>query len=178
VVRSGIHALQQASGQFGPIPGKFGNDNIAEQTIQSFYNAIPDDSKFEAKASTTRRTTQFSGCTLTLTRSFATTRYLIFDITLQAFYPWEVTEICLPMDLRIGGAINDRGFVSTQVAYRRYYNSGGCRYYNSAVLLLTTSMFVTSVEYRPTNLTYVTCMGPKYNVLQVLRLHLCRLEDV
>ncbi len=36
----GICALEQASGQFGPIPGKFGNNNISEQTIQSFYNLI------------------------------------------------------------------------------------------------------------------------------------------
>ena len=91
---TGIQALQQASGQFGPIPGKFGNTNISEQTIQSLYNNIPELGKICAKVSFDPRTNRL----LWLFNDIYDDRYrynkcLLYDLTLQAFFLWEFGAI-------------------------------------------------------------------------------------
>lgn len=90
----GIQALQQASGQFGPIPGRFGNTNIAESTIQTFYNEIDSNAKHYAKAIYDPR----NNLIIWLYCSDSANGYeydslLLYDMTLQAFYPWQVSSI-------------------------------------------------------------------------------------
>lgn len=90
----GIQALQQASGQFGPIPGRFGNTNIAEETIQTFYNNISGDAKHSAKGILDDNNNVIYW--LYNTAGSANNSYdgvLVYDVTLQAFYPWKFTTI-------------------------------------------------------------------------------------
>jgi hypothetical protein len=87
---TGIQALQQASGQFGPIPGKFGNTNITEQTIQSLYNDINELYKKNAKALFDPRTNRLMWLfNDSFTDLFQYNKCLLFDLTLQAFFLWE-----------------------------------------------------------------------------------------
>lgn len=150
----GIHALEQASGQFGPIPGKFGNTNIAETTIQSFYNEIPEDSKEAAKgvydpknnviqwlySSDEAKAEQFD-------------RVLIFDVTLQAFYPWDIGK---PVNgPRIVGVFLDSGMLSQEIQ-ETVSTTGGQLVTTNLLDNVSTSVYNTNVENRPTNLTYIT----------------------
>lgn len=110
----GIQALQQASGQFGPIPGRFGNTNIAEQTIQTFYNNIPGDSKHSAKSVLDTN----NNVIYWLYNSQGTTNcdydsVLAYDVTLQAFYPWKFTRI--NNGPRITGLFLDEGYLESSV---------------------------------------------------------------
>jgi hypothetical protein len=105
----GIQALQQATGQFGPIAGRFGNTNIAESTIQTFYNEIPINSKHAVKAVYDPRKN-----TITWLYSSVDTTYheydstLTYDLTLQAFYPWKFSNFADgPI---ITGLFNDVGY--------------------------------------------------------------------
>jgi hypothetical protein len=105
----GIQALQQASGQFGPIPGRFGNTNIAEQTVQSFYNDIPSESKHYAKSLYDPR----NNLIIWLYSSgfgdvYEYDSMLLYDLTLQAFYPWKVTSVL--EGPRITGLFLDQGY--------------------------------------------------------------------
>ncbi len=93
---TGIDALEQASGQFGPIPGKFGNTSISEQTIQSLFNDIPIVCKYHTKVLYDNRNNRLlwlynNGNTLTGKNEYNTV--LLFDLTLQAFFLWEFAEI-------------------------------------------------------------------------------------
>lgn len=108
----GIQAIQQASGQFGPIANKFGNTNIAEQTIQTFYNEIPEQSKHMAKGCLDSRNNTIYW--LYSSDEAATYEYdsvLIYDITLQAFYPWKISE--LVGGPRINGLFLDTGYLDS-----------------------------------------------------------------
>lgn len=90
----GIQALQQASGQFGPIPGKFGNTNISEQTIQTLFNEIPEANKLYVKTCYDTRNNRIIW--LYDDRfgvPWAYNKALIFDLTLQAFFLWEFSYI-------------------------------------------------------------------------------------
>lgn len=91
---TGIQAMQQATGQFGPIPGKFGNTNISEQTIQTLYNEIPELGKICAKVEFDPRNNRL----LWLFNDKYDNKYrynkcLLYDLTLQAFFLWEFGEI-------------------------------------------------------------------------------------
>ena len=108
----GIQAIQQASGQFGPISGRFGNTNIAEQTIQTFYNGIGSTSKKLAKGVLDPR----NNIVYWLYASKDSNRFeydsvLIYDITLQAFYPWQFTS--LAGGPRINGVFLDSGYLES-----------------------------------------------------------------
>lgn len=152
----GIQALEQASGQFGPIPGKFGNTNIAEQTIQSFYNAIPELSKanckgvFDPKNSIVQWVYSDDGDT---PKDY--NRVLIYDVTLQAFYPWEVgNEVDSP---KIKGVFLDTDYLS-ELSLDTVTASGG-PVTDNALADVNVEVFNTSIATRPTNLTYVTKVG-------------------
>lgn len=153
----GIQALQQSSGQFGPIPGKFGNTNIAEQTIQSFYNSIPDTCKVSAKAcyDTRNNTVQW----VYSSDSGAARRYdsvLIFDVTLQAFYPWAVSyESGFP---QIVGVFLDIGTLSSTIIEKVVDNSSNIVTANDGSEV-SISVTDSQTVNRPTNLTYVTKVG-------------------
>lgn len=90
----GIQAMQQASGQFGPVPGKFGNTNISEQTIQSLFNAIEENKKQKVKAAYDPRNNRvmwiFNDA---FEEDCFYNKCLLFDLTLQAFFLWEFGEI-------------------------------------------------------------------------------------
>ena len=90
----GIQAIQQANGSFGSITGRYDNTNIAEQTIQTFYNEIPDASKHLAKGLLDPRNNIIYW--LYSSADNGVPEYdsvLIYDITLQAFYPWKFSRI-------------------------------------------------------------------------------------
>lgn len=108
----GIQAIQQASGQFGPIPGRFGNTNISEQTIQTFYNNIPPTSKSAVKSILDERNNVVYWL-YSSTDSFVSEydSVLCFDLSLQAFYPWKFSM--LSNGPRINGIFLDSGYVES-----------------------------------------------------------------
>ncbi|MAZ33831.1 MAG: hypothetical protein Tp178MES00d2C33159091_33 [Prokaryotic dsDNA virus sp.] len=88
----GIDAMQQASGQFGPIPGKFGNTSVSEQTIQSIINEIPETQRQYVKSCFDPRNNTVMWLFSDGIASSYYYRYnkvLLFDVTLQAFFLWE-----------------------------------------------------------------------------------------
>lgn len=155
----GIQALQQSSGQFGPIPGKFGNTNIAEQTIQSFYNSINDICRVSAKAvyDTRNNVVQW----VYSSDSSAPRRYdsvLIYDVTLQAFYPWTISYASgFP---QLVGVLLDIGTLSSTITENVQDNSLITVTANDASNVFI-SITDSQVVNRPTNLTYVTKVNDK-----------------
>ena len=154
----GIHALEQASGQFGPIPGKFGNDSISEQTIQTFYNNIPDDAKRHAKGIYDPKINVVQWMYSDNASYQTYDKILNFDVTLQAFYPWEVSEPEGSSAPRVVGAILDVNQLVASVEDDVVDN-------NSEVVTdisldnVTVLVYNTTVEDRPTNITYLTSVG-------------------
>lgn len=150
----GIHALEQASGQFGPIPGKFGNTNIAEQTIQSYYNNIPEKSRQFAKGVYDPKNNVIQW--LFNSTENNQNRYdsiLNFDVTLQAFYPWSISDF--PNGPEVAGVFVDIGAL-TQLFDEDVVDSFGVTVVNSALEDVIVQDVETSVENKPTNLTYTT----------------------
>lgn len=151
----GIHALEQTSGQFGPIPGKFGNTNIAETTIQSFYNDIPEACRQKAKAVYDPKNNIVQWLYSVEHNDYHYTHVLNFDVTLQAFYPWEISEESgHPF---IAGVFVNRGSL-TQEVQEEVTSTLGTVVSNS-LDTVETLVYNTNVENRPTNLTYVTIVG-------------------
>jgi hypothetical protein len=154
----GIHALAQESGQFGPIPGKFGNTNIAESTIQTFYNNIPEQCKTHAKGVYDPKNNVVQW--LYSEDEEAKSRYdkvLLFDVTLQAFYPWEISTHEDDDPPKVAGVFVDTGLVSQQFSETVTASSGTVT--NNNLETVSTDVYTTNVENRPTNLTYVTAVG-------------------
>lgn len=146
----GIQALQQASGQFGPIPNRFGNTNIAEQTIQTFYNSIGTNAKHKVKATFDPLNNLIYWIYNTDDSDiFEYNGILIYDITLQAFYPWEVSQ--LEGGPRINGAFIDSGYIeasSTEAVtdLNVPVTDGG----------IGVSVFIGSLNLKPSSLYYLT----------------------
>jgi hypothetical protein len=89
----GIMGVQQSVGMYGPISGSFDKMNISEQTIQSFYNGIADAAKVEVKGLFDPK----ANVVMWLYRDSAVlaSQYnsvLIFDLILEAFYPWRFSK--------------------------------------------------------------------------------------
>lgn len=150
----GIHALEQASGQFGPIPGKFGNDNIAEQTIQSYYNDIPDECKQNAKATYDPKTNVVQWLfSMDIDNPRIYTNILNFDLTLQAFYPWEVSSA--EGSPKIRGVFLDRKLLINEFT-EEVTTIGDLPVTTISLDIVETSVYNSVVEDRPTNITYIT----------------------
>lgn len=86
----GIQAMSQRMGQYGPIDDKFDRTNIAEKTIQTFYNGIAQPFRDATKASydPSTNTIQWLFRDNTMPNRFGYNRVLNLDLTLGAFYPW------------------------------------------------------------------------------------------
>lgn len=151
----GIHALEQASGQFGPIPGKFGNTNIAETTIQSFYNNIPEDSKKKVKGVYDPKNNVIQWLYSEDYNHNRYTHVLLYDLTLQAFYPWKIGEE--PGFPFVAGVFINKGSVTQEVQEEISAELGTVL--DNSLDTVTTLVYNTNVENRPTNLTYVTVVG-------------------
>lgn len=148
----GINALEQSSGQFGPIPGKFGNTNITETTIQSFYNEIPEESKRHAKAIYDPKNNVVQWLYASDgANPRAHDRVLNFDVTLQSFYPWEV-GVSVPV---VKGAILTNSLLREGVEEEVLTTSNTVVTDNS-LDNIETLVYNTTVEDRPTNLLYLT----------------------
>lgn len=162
----GIHALEQASGQFGPIPGKFGNDNIAEQTIQSFYNDIPEECKKNAKVVYDPKTNVvqwlYSNDANT-PRIY--THVLNFDVTLQAFYPWEFSQY-EENGPKVRGVILDRKIL-VNTFEEDVVTTSGETVTETDLEVVETEIRNNVVEDRPTNITYVITDGVNLTFGQV-----------
>lgn len=152
----GIHGLAQEAGQFGPVPGKFGNTNIAEQTIQTLYNNIPENAKMEAKAIYDPKTNVIQWMYSDPYVPYRFNKILNFDLTLQAFYPWEVTDA--PSGPAIVGAVLDDGILSSSVQ-QVITDKAGFPATTISLDNITTTVYNTTVETRPTNLFYLTKVG-------------------
>ena len=149
----GIQALQQSSGQFGPIPGKFGNQNIAEQTIQSFFNNIPDSCKLNAKGIYDPKNNVIQWMYSSV--ETATNDYdsiLNFDVTLQAFYPWKISLI--GGGPKVTGMFLDVGVLNS-VTSDTVTTGAGTVTANDASSV-TVEINQTSFVNKPTNITYTT----------------------
>lgn len=91
---TGVLAMKQSSGMYGPIPGQFDKLNISESTIQTFYNNIPASARAEAKGVFDPKANVVAW--LYRDEDIANYQYnkmLLFDLSLQAFYPWEFSLI-------------------------------------------------------------------------------------
>lgn len=150
----GINALQQASGQFGPIPNQFGNTNIAEQTIQSFYNEIDTEVFPYVKAcyDTRNNVVYWLYRDTDLSKPFTYNRVLLYDLTLQAFYPWKFSSIVdgpeiVGIFLDIGLLTNSELDILTDVGVSVTDND----------VQVTTEEFTTDI--RPSNINFVTDVG-------------------
>lgn len=147
---TGIQAMQQASGQFGPIPGKFGNTNISEQTVQTLYNAIPEIGKICAKVSFDPRTNRL----LWLFNDEYDNKYrynkcLLYDLTLQAFFLWEFGQI--ENGPVVTGIYNDVG---------ETFSENSVEVYSAGVPVVTDSGDPVVVDgdfvnYAPSNIKYL-----------------------
>lgn len=91
----GIIGLSQKSGMFGAVEGVFDRTNVTEQTIQSLYNDIPEDSKQKAKGvyDPATNTVQWLFRSGTTPGMYLYDRVLNLDMTLGAFYPWTVSTV-------------------------------------------------------------------------------------
>ncbi len=90
----GIQGISQKQGLFGTVDGAFDKQNIAEQTIQSFYNdEIDETAKIYAKGiyDPATNVVQWLYRDDTITGNYRYNRILNLDLTLQAFYPWSLT---------------------------------------------------------------------------------------
>lgn len=147
---TGIQALQQASGQFGPIPGKFGNTSISEQTIQSLFNEINEEARLYVKVEYDPRNNRL----LWLYNNSTTVKHeydrvLLFDLTLQAFFLWEFGNI--ENGPKVSGVYNNVGesYGSTQ---ELVLDNLGEQVYNvSEEEIVSNSLTVT---YSPTNIYF------------------------
>lgn len=96
--RTGIQAIQQAAGQFGPVPGQFDRSNITEKTIKTFYNNISEEWKSEVKGIYDPGTNSvywlyrdIDLVTASQTKSYDR-HLLIYNLTEGAFIPWKTTS--------------------------------------------------------------------------------------
>lgn len=162
----GICALEQASGQFGPIPGKFGNTNITEQTIQSYYNDIPAESKrhtkavFDPKNNVVQWLFSSNGDS---PRTFD--RVLNYDATLQAFYPWSVSSITNGPVAK--GVFLTDGLLRTAVE-DDVLTTALAPVTTISLDNVETLVYNTTVEDRPTNLMYTTRVGTNITFSQFI----------
>lgn len=160
----GIHAIEQASGQFGPIPGKFGNTNIAESTIQSFYNEIPDQCKRNARVVYDPKNNVVQWLYSMSDNAYEYTHVLNFDVTLQAFYPWEISSLEVDSPI-VRGAFLTTGLL-TQTSVEDVTTIAGETVTTNSLDTLTISVYNTVVEDKPTNLVYLTGVGSEITLSQ------------
>lgn len=152
----GIQAIAQESGAFGPIPGKFGNTNLTEQTIQSFYNAIDASCLPFVKAvyDPSNNLIQWLYRDEEVSLDYRYNRILIYDITLQAFYPWKISSI--ENGPLISGVVLDTG-QSTNEYLDQIIDITGQTVVNNSLDNLVISVY--NISVRPTSLAYVTMIG-------------------
>jgi hypothetical protein len=102
---TGIHGMTQSVGQFGPIAGQFDQNNLSEQTIDRFYNAIARIDRESAKGvydPAQQKVLWIYTQPVKLSDENLYTRLLWFDTRLQAFVPWEVNPSSVLIDTGIG----------------------------------------------------------------------------
>lgn len=93
--QTGIQAIEQSSGVFGPISGSFNTDNITRETIQTYFNdTIPSNSKIYAKGyfDSASNIIQWLWASADSPANYLYDRVLNYDITLGAFYPWSISK--------------------------------------------------------------------------------------
>jgi hypothetical protein len=87
----GIMGVTQEKGAYSPIAA-FSKTNVSEQTIQAYYNAIPDINREGVKGVFDPK----SNCIYWLYKESAGTgsldKVLILDLTLGSFYPWKFSS--------------------------------------------------------------------------------------
>lgn len=95
----GIHTLS-----FDSVSGSASEDTISLTTIQTFWDAIPTDSKASVTATYDRINKRAywswpsSGETVTAKKN----EFLVLDITLKAFYPWIISDEVAATDCIVG----------------------------------------------------------------------------
>lgn len=148
---TGIQALQQSSGQFGPIPGKFGNTSISEQTIQSLFNAIDAEARLYVKAAYDPRNNRLMWIFNDENPGrHEYNKVLIFDLTLQAFFLWSFGDI--EDGPKVSGIYNNIGesYASDQ---ETVFANDGQPVLNGALDVVTASSQTAS--YTPTNIQFL-----------------------
>lgn len=93
--QTGIQALQQQSGLFGPVEGSFNQQNISQESIQTLFNStIPAASKPYVKGlyDPASNVVQWLWATTGAPSVWMYDRVLNLDLTLGAFYPWSVSK--------------------------------------------------------------------------------------
>lgn len=92
---TGIHAMAQSVGQFGPVAGQFDQSNISEETIDTFYNDIPlvDRKSVQGVYDPASQKICWAYTADLALSDRAYSKILWFDIRLQAFVPWEVSPL-------------------------------------------------------------------------------------
>lgn len=150
----GIQGISQKQGLFGTVDGAFDKQNIAEQTIQTFYNDdIDETAKIYAKGiyDPATNVVQWLYRDNTVSGNYRYNRILNLDLTLQAFYPWSLSYISTKPF--ITGV-----FTTTQVNSVKTDQN----VVTNSVLVVAGGVQVTAGDYssqiRPTFLKYVTAV--------------------
>lgn len=152
----GINALAQESSAFGPIPGKFGNTNIAEQTVQSFFNEIPDASKLSCKAVYDTKNNVIQWLFKqdeTINGAWVYDSILLYDVTLQAFYPWKVSQHNTEVAPIITGFFLEPG-IGTRTITAVVLDENNNQIVNSSLDNLVVSVY--NSEVRSLYISYIT----------------------
>lgn len=156
----GINAIEQASGQFGPIPGKFGNNNISEATIQSMYNEIPEDSKKHAKGIFDPKYNVIQWIYSSDSSNPKTyDRVLNFDVTIQAFYPWSISEPTTGVNKPKVRGVSLTTNLLREGVEEEVLTTVGTNVTTISLDNVDSLVYNTTVEDRPTNVLYLTTSG-------------------
>lgn len=88
----GIQQIQQASGQFGPIPNSFSSNNISIMTVDTLFKEVDVDSRKFVKGifDPSTNTVFWAYRTSSMGRNYGYNKFLNLDTTIGAFYPWSL----------------------------------------------------------------------------------------
>ena len=93
--QSGIHAVEQQDGAFGPIKGALSTGNISKDTIQAYFNdTIPAESRALVQGfyDSASNRVQWLWASASCPVKWGYNRILNYDLSLGAFYPWSTAE--------------------------------------------------------------------------------------
>ena len=152
--KTGIQGLTQKSGTFGPVFGNFDQANVSLQTIQTFYiDNVPDEVRMDVKVvyDKVNNIVQWLFRTSDITHKNFYNRVLNFDLALQAFYPWTISD---DIGCYITGAFSSTNFINTDTA--EIVTDGGVTVTDSGVNVTNTT---TEVSILPTFIKFI-CVYP------------------
>lgn len=169
--RVGIMGMSQKSGMFGTVEGVFERTNTTEQTIQSFYNAIPQENRVHVKGAYDPATNKIQW----LYRDADTpsvyfyNKILNMDLSLGAYYPWSVNTVGpyltdIFITPRINAVDSDSSIRSSFIKYAVAVPTPSGYQYTFG--LFNNSNFADWQEYDSTGVPYLSFIETGYELLE------------